>query len=661
MVGNLWLRHSLQRVAIATVVSTTLVTSCASVVGAKAPVVRLESGAIAGSVTGDVAAFKGIPYAAPPVGALRWRSPQPVKPWTGTRAATAYGNDCMQFLDPGEAAPPGMPPAEDCLFVNVWRPAQAPLQAKLPVVVWLHGGGFVNGGTSTPIYDGSAIAAQGVVVVSPNYRLGRFGFFAHPALTAAKEGAIANYGLMDQQAALQWVQRNIAAFGGDPTQVTLMGESAGGISVMHWLTSPPAPPLFQRAIVLSGGGRDYLVNVKPLSGDAKTPSAEQSGIQFAASLGIQGTGADALKALRALPAKTVAGDLNMTSLLKQPPTYSGGPILDGQMVTATPGAILQQGGGASVPILIGTTTQDLPAILPNLKNPFSYFGLDAAKAQQLYGASGASNPLQLLFAIGADIGMHEPARFVANQMTGRGQAAWLYRFGYVADSLQPQVTGAPHASELPFLFGTVAARYGQAVTPRDRAASQTFQRYMVNFIKTGNPNGAELSTWAQHSPARPELMLFTLKGAAEMQPDPWRDRLDLAEKVANGRSPMAAKPATLAGTSWQLVQFQGGDGTTLVPQDKTKYTIAFNQDNSVNVRFDCNRGRGTWQSPRPNQLQFGPLALTRAACLSGSLHDRLAKDWSYVRSYVLKNDRLALALLADGGIYEFEPLPTVPR
>ncbi len=661
MVGNLWLRHSLQRVAIATVVSTTLVTSCASVVGAKAPVVRLESGAIAGSVTGDVAAFKGIPYAAPPVGALRWRSPQPVKPWTGPRAATAYGNDCMQFLDPGEAAPPGMPPAEDCLFVNVWRPAQATPQAKLPVVVWLHGGGFVNGGTSTPIYDGSAIAAQGVVVVSPNYRLGRFGFFAHPALTAAKEGAIANYGLMDQQAALQWVQRNIAAFGGDPTQVTLMGESAGGISVMHWLTSPPAPPLFQRAIVLSGGGRDYLVNVKPLSGDAKTPSAEQSGIQFAASVGIQGTGADALKALRALPAKTVAGDLNMTSLLKQPPTYSGGPILDGQMVTATPGAILQQGGGASVPILIGTTTQDLPAILPNLKNPFSYFGLDAAKAQQLYGASGASNPLQLLFAIGADIGMHEPARFVANQMTGRGQAAWLYRFGYVADSLQPQVTGAPHASELPFLFGTVAARYGQAVTPRDRAASQTFQRYMVNFIKTGNPNGAELSTWAQHNPARPELMLFTLKGAAEMQPDPWRDRLDLAEKVANGRSPMAAKPATLAGTSWQLVQFQGGDGTTLVPQDKTKYTIAFNQDNSVNVRFDCNRGRGTWQSPRPNQLQFGPLALTRAACLSGSLHDRLAKDWSYVRSYVLKNDRLALALLADGGIYEFEPLPTVPR
>ncbi|MBF2025601.1 MAG: carboxylesterase family protein [Oscillatoriales cyanobacterium C42_A2020_001] len=466
------IQHRLRALAIAPLIGFSLAnfpplgsTALAQSSGGDRTVVQIDSGNVRGVMTENVISFKGIPYAAPPVGNLRWRSPQPVQPWSGVRQATKYGNDCMQFPDPSDAAPPGTPPAEDCLVLNVWRPAQIKSGEKLPVVVWIYGGAFVNGGASTPIYDGSEIARQGVVVVSFNYRLGRFGFFAHPALTAAKEGAVANYGLLDQLAALRWVQRNVAAFGGNPDQVTLMGESAGGISAMHWITSPAAKGLFQRAIVLSGGGRNYLLDVSKLKESTPTrPSAEESGIKFAESMGIKGTGAEALADLRSLPAEKIAGDLNMTNLVKRPPTYAGGPIHDGELVTATAGEILQRGDAVTLPVIVGSTTNDLPAILPPLKDPFSYFGANAAKARAVYNPKGTLKPLEVVLTIGVDIAMHEPARFVARQMTAAGQPAWLYRFGYVAQSLRPKVMGASHASELPFLFGTLDARYGKAVT-----------------------------------------------------------------------------------------------------------------------------------------------------------------------------------------------------
>jgi para-nitrobenzyl esterase len=551
--------------------------------------VKLDAGMIEGTGSGDVLSFKGIPYAAPPVGDLRWRSPQPVQPWAGVRQATAYGNDCMQFPDPSDAAPPGTSPAEDCLVLNVWRPAQIKPGEKLPVVVWIHGGAFVNGGSSTPIYDGREIARRGVVVVSFNYRLGRFGFFAHPALTAAQEGAMANYGFMDQLVALRWVQRNIAAFGGNPDQVTLMGESAGGISVMHLLTWQEAKGLFDRAIVLSGGGRNYLIKARKLSeSTSELPSAEASGIKFAESMGIIGTGAAALSALRALPAEKVAGDLNMTNLIKRPPTYASGPVLDGEIVTATPGEILQRGDAAKMPIMIGSTTNDLPAMLPPLKDPFSYFGADAAKAQAVYNPQGKLNPLQVILAIGVDMSMHEPARFVAKQMTTVRQPAWLYRFGYVAQSLRPKVMGAAHASELPFLFGTLDARYGKAVTARDRVAGREFRSYIVNFIKTGNPNGTGLPQWTPYNPAQSDLMLFTLNNGAVMQADPLKPRLDLVERAANAQTPVPSTSSNLANPSWQLVQFQGSDGQVLKPNDRAQYTLTFNADNTANLRIDGN-------------------------------------------------------------------------
>lgn len=213
--------------------------SSAPALAQQRPIVATDAGPVRGTTEKGVEAFKGIPFAAPPVGPLRWRAPQPSARWTGVRDASAYGHDCMQKPFPSDAAPLGTTPSEDCLVANVWRPAGA---RKLPVLVWIYGGGFVNGGSSPPTYSGEAMAAKGMVFVSFNYRLGRFGTFAHPALTTANadDGLLANYGYMDQLAALRWVHRNIAAFGGDPAKVTIVGESAGGFSVHALLTSPMA-------------------------------------------------------------------------------------------------------------------------------------------------------------------------------------------------------------------------------------------------------------------------------------------------------------------------------------------------------------------------------------------------------------------------------------
>lgn len=619
--------------------------------------VKIDAGTIEGTRAGDVLFFKGIPYAAPPVGNLRWRSPQPVKSWKGVRQTTQYGNDCIQKPLPGDAAASGGKMSEDCLVLNVWRPASNPSGKKLPVLVWIHGGGFLNGSAAAPIFDGSAFARQGLVVVSFNYRLGRLGFFAHPSLTAAKEGPVGNYGLLDQVAAMRWVQRNIAAFGGDPNRVTIMGESAGGISVMHHLTSREAKGLFRRAVVLSGGGRTFLVGLRKLSaGTPNLPSAEESGIEFAKSVGIEETGAGTLKALRALPAEKVNGDLSMEALLKKPPTYAGGPIFDGSIIVATPGEILQRAQAAKVPLLIGTTSADLPATFPPLNNPFSYFGANAQQAITLYNPTGKLPPEAIIATIAVDITMHEQARFAAKRVTVTRNPAWLYRFGYVAESLRPEKMGAEHATELPYLFNTLDARYGKAVTAKDRGMARMFHTYFANFAKSGSPNGRGLPNWAKYDPSKPDLMMFALNGNAVMAADPWKQRLDLVEQVADAGA--TSTNATLGGTSWQLVKFQGSDDQTLIPDDKAKYTIAFDANGGVSVRIDCNRGRGTWKSSGANQLEFGPLALTRALCPPGSLYDRVVKDWGFVRSYLIKDGHLFLSLMADGGIYEFEPMPT---
>jgi len=448
---------------------------------ASGPVVAIDSGKVEGAVDAGVASWKGIPFAAPPVGALRWRAPRSAAAWTGVRPALAYGHDCMQLPFPSDAAPLGTPPAEDCLYMNVWRPAGATAAARLPVVVWIYGGGFVNGGSSPPTYAGAALARQGVVLVSFNYRLGRFGFFAHPQLTRQANEAgepVGNYGYMDQLAALRWVKRNVAAFGGDASNVTIVGESAGGMSVNALLTSPMAQGLFAKAVVLSGG------DGKP--GGATLAAAEAAGVNFGAAKGVAGADPQALDRLRALPADTIVDGLNLARLAPQdPPTYVG-PFADGRLAVDA-GAAFASGQFAKVPVMIGATSADIGG-----KTGFMLAG----------------------------------ARGLAGRIAAHGVPVYAYRFSYAADSIG--TPGAQHASDIPYFFATVDVKYGKDATPKDVAMGRAMSAYLVNFAKKGDPNGGGLAAWPRYDAGRDVLMDFGADGLPHAQRDPWGTEIDAA-------------------------------------------------------------------------------------------------------------------------------------
>ncbi len=284
--------------------------------------VRVEGGSLKGAVAGGVVAFKGIPYAAPPTGGNRWRAPQPVTPWKGVRPAAAYGSDCMQLPFPGDAAPLGNKPAEDCLYLNVWAPVERH-SGKLPVMVWIYGGGFVNGGTSPAVYDGTHFAERGVVLVSFNYRVGRFGFFAFPSLTKEDpNGLLGNYCFMDQIAALEWVRKNIAQFGGDAAQRDAVRRIRGRRFRAHHddiaAGARPVPEGHHRIRWRAQLARDRCARIHESA--PNLPSGEAVGVAFAEKAGIKGEDAAALAALRALPAERVVDGLNMASMMT--PTYS---------------------------------------------------------------------------------------------------------------------------------------------------------------------------------------------------------------------------------------------------------------------------------------------------------------------------------------------------
>ena len=460
--------------------------------------VRVDGGVVRGRLEHGVIAFKGIPYAAPPVGALRWEPPGPVKPWTGVRPALHFGPDCAQLPTPGDAAPLRTASKENCLYLNVWRP-KARSAHRLPVMVWIYGGGFVDGGTSPAIYGGTGFARDGVVLVSFNYRLGNFGFFAFPALDRhAAGGPRADFALMDQIAALRWVRRYAAAFGGDPHNVTLFGESAGGMSVNALLMSPLARGLFARAIIESGGGRDNIYSLRPLSGGPD--SAEAVGVRLARHLGIEGEGPAALAQLRAVPAVRLVGSLNMTTELSDP-TYAGGPILDPRLYPGAPTKVYAAGGGARVPVMIGANTDEI-------------------------GPPTAVSP-----AAGGDLWMVEPARAIARILSARGQPVYEYRFGYIATALPRTHSGAPHASEIPYVFDTVAARYGKQASRADEEMARVVHSYWIAFARTGRPDPRGEPAWPQYHRSTDELMSFTDRGPVP-EADPWKQRLDVAERAS---------------------------------------------------------------------------------------------------------------------------------
>ena len=507
------------------------VLGAAAMAASRSEEVKTDAGRIKGSTANGVVAWKGIPFAAPPVGPNRWRPPQPVAHWSDVRPATQYGGDCMQKPFPGDAAPLGVAPAEDCLYVNVWSPATA--GTKLPVMIWIYGGGFVNGGSSPAVYDGSKFAEDGVVLVSFNYRVGRFGFFAHPALTELEgSGPLGNYAFMDQIAVLQWVKKNIASFGGDPGNVTIFGESAGGHSVLTLLTAPSAKGLFQKAIVESGGGRSLLGPVRYLhESHPGAPAAEESGVAFAKKMGIEGkSAAETLAALRALPAEKVVDGLNMMTM--NAPTYSG-PMIDGKVVTESVEEALLAGRQARVPVMIGANSNEFGfSFSPNWEALMSPFGALRARAEAAYDPNGTKDFRAVGALLGSDKSFVEPARFVARQVRKGGQKSYEYRFSYVAESMRKEwKAGAPHATEIPFVFNTVAARYGDKLAAADKAAAEAAHAYWVAFAKTGDPNSNGRAKWPVYEAGADQLMNFTFEGPAA-QADPWKVRLDVLDAAA---------------------------------------------------------------------------------------------------------------------------------
>jgi para-nitrobenzyl esterase len=443
----------------------------------------------------------------------------------------------MQVMEASAFVPAVSLPSEDCLVLNIWRPARWTADKPLPIMVWLHGGAYVTGGTSTSLYDGATFARHDMIFVSLNYRLGRFGFFAHPALISADDRPVGNYAFMDQLAALEWIQRNIAAFGGDPHHVTLVGESAGGDAVLHLLTSPRAKGLFHRAVVMSGGGRTPLLGDIPLTGGtARRPSADQIGLNFARTVGITGLGLDALRDLRNLPAEQVKGSLSLLQLVDaspKHPTYVKGAIIDGTIVTDVPGALLARGQAPVIPLMIGTTCRELSVAAPSSReNPLSHFGSKAKNARAAYARDRILDTNDLYAAIGSDMTMQEPARFVAAQNARSGGRTWLYRFCYVAQSLRGKNIQAAHGSELPFAFDRLVDRYGEEATDLDRATAKTFNTYMANFVKSGDPNGPSVPAWSAFDSGESALMLFTQHHGPAMMSDPWTERLDLIRGVA---------------------------------------------------------------------------------------------------------------------------------
>jgi para-nitrobenzyl esterase len=485
--------------------------------------VRTHSGAVIGVANDDVVAFKGVPYAAPPVGALRWRPPQPASAWSGTRAASKLGPICMQKYLPKDNGVGPLPMSEDCLTLNVWRPLDAAGRA-LPVMVWIHGGGFVNGSGTAALYDGAALARQGVVVVTFNYRLGRFGFFAHPALTREAAGEpVANYGLMDQIAALKWVRDNIAAFGGDPAVVTVFGESAGGASVNHLMASPAARGLFKRAIVESGLGREYAVRLHAPNARG-LPSAEAAGEAFARSLGVDG--ADPA-ALRAIPAEKIvaAGDPE--------PFAGGGPIIDGRIVRMDVAEAFAKGLEAKVPYIVGSNSLEFPVPpaqagkrLDELARPTPE---QRTRIEQAYGDRDA-----FLREVVSDAIFTEPARHLAAMHSRNGAPTWLYRFSVVSPAVRSVLKGAVHASERQYVFQTLFAS-PWPTGEQDPAAAEVMSAYWTGFAKTGDPNGGSRPYWAMYTASEDRLLDFTNDGpVAGKVPHP--ERLDaLAAREPAGR------------------------------------------------------------------------------------------------------------------------------
>lgn len=488
--------------------------------------IKTDTGIVEGRLQGSAREFLGIPYAAPPVGDLRWKAPMPAAVWTGVRKAMEFGQRCMQgrifddmvFRDAG--------PSEDCLTLNVWTPAKES-KAKLPVMVWIHGGGFVAGGSSEPRQDGAKLTEDGVVVVSMNYRMGIFGFFELPEMIAESDKhAAGNFGLLDQVASLQWVKRNIAAFGGDPGNVTIFGESAGSFSVSELMASPLAKGLFHRAIGESGA--DFPTKMTP---SATLEQSAKDSAEYAKKV----FGTDSLKELRAISAD------KMLEIVSKPESRRAGPgmiVVDGYFLPKSVAEIFRAGEQSDVPLLAGWNHDEGSFAVASAKPPLTAasikelgtkeFGAKAEEFFKLYPATDDATALRSWLDFSGDrfIGFGTWKWLEAQAATGK-KAEYRYRFDLAPpeDPSRPGGAWAFHSCEIEYVFGTLEWRIPDRWRTEDKTLSEQVRKYWTNFARSGDPNGGGVPKWPAYKPKGDAQVLY-LSASSKAEKDAQRGRYE---------------------------------------------------------------------------------------------------------------------------------------
>ena len=506
---------------------------CALAIAAGAPAVHLpghanpltvktEQGKVHGKfINGQrVRAFLGIPYATPPLGNLRWRPPEDPARWSGTREATRYGHRCMQahiyqdmiFQDAG--------PSEDCLYLNVFTPAKAKPRNKLPVMFWIHGGGYQAGSASEPRHDGDYLPLKGVVLVTINYRLGAFGFLATPGLAREGNGAAGNYGLMDMVAALKWVHKNIHAFGGNPDNVTIFGESAGSLAVSTLMAATPAQPYFEKAIGESGGAMNLGAPGRPTRERVETQDQEW----------MESLGARTLAEQRALPAQTIID----AAVKKGAPRFS--PVIDGKLLLEPLAATYAAGRQAHIPLLAGWN-QDENTLLAEGMTAQKWprfardrFGDRAAEFMRLFPGETDEEAVQSAIAYGSAtfIALNTWKWIEAQRKTGEAPV-YRYHFELPAPPSKYHVGGYTfHSDDIEYVFGTLSTRPGAVWRPEDLRISDVMMTYWTNFAKHGNPNGPGAPNWP---PSGDDDLVLHLNRLITVGPSTVRARYEFLREV----------------------------------------------------------------------------------------------------------------------------------